>query len=47
MYEFAEIKRPFFLSISQEKETVTKAMLYFYYSYKEKNHHFLLWQIQR
>ena len=46
MFEFSVIKRPFFLSISKEKETVTLAMLDFYYSYKEKNHHFLFRKIQ-
>jgi hypothetical protein len=39
--EIATIKRSFFLSVLLEKETVTKAMLYFYNSSKEKNHYFL------
>jgi hypothetical protein len=40
----AIIKHPFFLSISEKKENVTKAMFYFFSSFKEKNHHFSLLQ---
>jgi len=41
-FEITTIKRPFLISTSIEKETLTNAMLYFYILYKAKNHHFIL-----
>ncbi|NGZ90521.1 hypothetical protein [Psychroflexus maritimus] len=39
--EITAIKRPFFLPVSLQKETIATAMLDFSNSHKEKNHHFL------